>query len=100
MPPTSTNERLSIRLDRQQKEAIEKAASIQGLSLTDFVTLVSYREAQDVLRNQDVLVLSDRDRDLFLQALDQSPPPNKHLVKAAKRYRQAIESGALRVANH
>jgi uncharacterized protein (DUF1778 family) len=44
-----------------------------------------------VLERHHVTVLSDRDRDIFLQMLDNPPPPNEALKKAAKRYKQTIK---------
>ena len=90
------NDRLDFRLERQKKEMIERAAAAQGLSVTDFAVLTLYREAQEVLRKDEVLVLSDADRDAFLAALDNPPAPNAKLRRAARRYKQAKANGTLR----
>lgn len=72
---TRATERLNFRLSREKKDAIERAAAVRGLSVTDFAVLTLYREAQEVLRSEQVTVLSDRDRDSFLAALDNPPKP-------------------------
>lgn len=89
-------ERLDFRVSRDKKELIEQAAAVSGQSLTDFAIGTLTRRAKKILREQQVLVLSDRDRDAFLAALDSPPPPNKRLIQAAKAYAQARKSGMLR----
>jgi uncharacterized protein (DUF1778 family) len=89
-------ERLNFRLPPDKKRAIEQAAAIRGLSITDFAILTLYEEAQEILRNDQVTVLSDPDRDAFLKALDRPPKPNKRLLEAAARYKMARKQGRLR----
>ena len=71
----SAHERINFRLDKSKKRVIERAAAIKGLSLTDFVEMTLYREASEVVESEEVVVLSDRDRDAFLRALDAPPKP-------------------------
>jgi uncharacterized protein (DUF1778 family) len=92
----SAAERLNFRLEPQKKRLIEQAAAIRGLSLTDFAVTTLFREAQEVLSSEQSLVLSDRDRDAFLAALDRPPAPNAKALRAAKRYKDARSKGSLR----
>lgn len=89
-------ERLNFRLEPQKKRLIEQAAAIRGLSVTDFAVTTLYREAQEVLSSEQSLLLSDRDRDAFLAALDRPPAPNAKALRAAKRYKDARAKGSLR----
>ena len=89
-------ERLDVRLTKEKKELIEQAAAASGQSVTEFTVRTLCRRARKVLRDEQVLVLSDRDRDAFLAALDNPPPPNEFLRRAADRWRKARESGALK----
>lgn len=89
-------DRLNFRVESQKKRLIEQAAAARGLSLTDFAVTTLYREAQDVLRSEHTLVLSDRDRDAFLAALDHPPAPSPAALRAAKAYKAARASGTLR----
>jgi len=79
-------ERLNFRLDHQKKLAIERAAVACGLTVTDFAIMTLYREAQEVLKNEQALVLSDAGRDAFLAALDHPPQPNAKLRRAVARH--------------
>jgi uncharacterized protein (DUF1778 family) len=46
------SERLNFRLPPDKKRAIEQAAAIRGLSITDFAILTLYEEAQEVLKGR------------------------------------------------
>lgn len=89
--PTSEIARLNFRLPSEAKEKIERAAVVSGLTITDFAIHALVSSADEILERHHVTTLSDRDRDLFLQMLDNPPPPNDALKKAAKRYKQIIK---------
>ena len=92
----SSTERLNFRLDPAIKRVIERAATIKGLSITDFAISTLKREARDIVQNDETLVLSDRDRDAFLAALDNPPAAGAKLRRAAKRYKQAVGAGRIK----
>ena len=80
------------RIDRQVsqdlKEVLEPAASINGLSLSSYLQENCLASAQkDTAENQQ-LVLSDRDRDLFLSLIENPPQPNQNLVAAMQEFQQ------------
>ncbi|MBN1961098.1 MAG: DUF1778 domain-containing protein [Deltaproteobacteria bacterium] len=80
------SKRLDIRLNITNKVLIEKAALLAEQTLTDFILSSSLRSAQEIIERTERLRLSDRDRDQFLQTLDDITPPNKALKKAARRF--------------
>ena len=45
-------------------------------------------KSDKVLKSRDSITLSDRDRDLFLEALENPPKPNKRLQQAFKAYQK------------
>ena len=78
--------RLWIRLDSEAKDKIEQAAVVSQQSLNDFVVTNLSRVSEEALGRQGVIRLSDRDRDLFLTALDADVRPNRALRKAAEQF--------------
>lgn len=80
--------RLNFRLPSEAKEKIERAAVVSGLTVTDFAIHALLSSADDVLERHHMTMLSDCDRDIFLQLLDNPPPPNESLRTAAKRYKK------------
>lgn len=43
-------------------------------------------------KTEEKLILSDIDRDLFLEALQNPPPPNEKLIEAFKFYESRFQS--------
>jgi uncharacterized protein (DUF1778 family) len=90
---TSSNARIEFRLPSTLKEEIERAALVQNRSLTDFATAALTETARRVLAQhaeQEHLRLSNRDRDRFLEMLDNAATPHRALKAAAKRHRHRV----------
>jgi uncharacterized protein (DUF1778 family) len=85
--------RIEFRVPSALKEEIERAATAQNRSLTDFATAALAETARRVLdersRHEHVR-LSNRDRDRFLAMLDADTPPNKALRSAARKHRRRV----------
>lgn len=80
--------RLQVRLSAETKNTIECAAVVLGVSVSEFVSSAVAREAQQVLNDSQITRLSNRDRDNFLEMLDDvERKPNAALVVAANRYK-------------
>jgi uncharacterized protein (DUF1778 family) len=84
----SRSERLEARITLEQKDLLARAAALLGRSLTDFVVTAAYETATRTVREHDAMILSDRDRKVFVNALLNPPAPGARLRKAARRYRQ------------
>ncbi len=54
----NTRERNDVRLRREQKESIEKAAHIKGLTVTDFIIQNAVENAQKTIREYEVWTVS------------------------------------------
>lgn len=81
--------RLDIRLNPQAKQKIEQAAAVSHQTITDFVVTSLLRASQEALDRQHLIQLSNRDRDLFLSALETDVSPNRALRKAADRFKRS-----------
>lgn len=84
------NERLEARISREQKELIQRAADLQGQSLTDFVLGSVADAARRIIQEHEMLELIGRDREIFIDALLNPPEPSERLLEAAKRYKQIM----------
>jgi uncharacterized protein (DUF1778 family) len=85
---TSRAARLDVRLDHQAKRQIEQAAVISHQTVTDFVVTSLLRASEEALQRQQTIRLTNRDRDLFLAALDSDARPNRALRRAAERFKR------------
>jgi len=70
-----TNPRVAFRMKPELKARIEEAAAFLGLTTTDFVTSTLAERAAEVVDRRRGIVLSDRDRDRFLAALERPGRP-------------------------
>lgn len=73
--------RIDLRANIQQKSTLEKAAELKHISLSSYILSTSLKQAQIDLTKNDTLVLSNRDRDLIMMALDNPPEPNDALKR-------------------
>ncbi len=80
--------RLNFRLPTELKTTIEEAAACLGQSVSDFAVSTLAQTARNVIEQNHVTRLSNRDRDAFMALLDNADAgPNKSLKAAAKRYK-------------
>jgi uncharacterized protein (DUF1778 family) len=85
---SSRSARLEARITLEQKDLLARAAALLGRSLTDFVVTSAYETAARTVREHEAMILSDRDRKVFVSAVLNSPAPSARLRKAARRYKQ------------
>ncbi len=83
-------ERLDVRLPAAAKHQIEKAAELQGRSVSDFVVAAALTQASQVIEQQMVLKLCLEDSMMLAQAFITEPKPNKKATEAARRYRERM----------
>ncbi|MFP4220353.1 MAG: DUF1778 domain-containing protein [Phormidium sp.] len=81
--------RLEARISPETKALIQiqKAADLQGRTLTDFVVASVQAEAYKVIERHQSLNLSREDSEAFIEALLNPPEPNDALKSAASRYK-------------
>ena len=83
-------ERLEARVSKEQKELFQRAADLEGLSLTDFVIGRVTEAAKRTIQEHETMVLSVPDKEAFVEALLNSPEPSDKLRAAARRYKQFL----------
>jgi uncharacterized protein (DUF1778 family) len=88
--PKVKPERLEARISREQKELFQRAADIQGRTLTDFVISSVQEAALRAIQEHEMMILSVRDQEVFVEALLNPPNPSEKLRTAAQRYKQKI----------
>ena len=81
------NQRLELRLTKLQKEFISKASSVSGFkNVSDYVLHIAISDSKNVIREQQIFELSERDCVSFMRALENPPKPGKNLKKALANY--------------
>jgi uncharacterized protein (DUF1778 family) len=83
---TLRTQRIEARLLPHQKLRIERAASLRGLSVSDFVVQIAVEAAARTISEHETLELTQRDQIAFVRALVSPPAPNPRLRREMKRY--------------
>jgi uncharacterized protein (DUF1778 family) len=76
-------ERMELRVALSVRKLIERATAISGLAAGD----LAYEGARRVLEDHERMVLRGADREAFLKAVSNPPPPTPRLVAALRRHR-------------
>jgi uncharacterized protein (DUF1778 family) len=82
-------QRLETRVTAEQKMLIERAAALQGRTVTDFVLTSLQDAARRAIEEHRQLELSVRDSEAFVDALLSPRPVNDRLRETVRRYREA-----------
>ena len=81
-------ERLEARVTAEQKSLIERAASLEGRSITDFVLSSLQDAARRTIEQHSQFALSVRDGEAFVEALLNPKPVNERLRDTVRLYRE------------
>lgn len=71
--------RVDFRVSDVQKSLLERAAEIKHLSLSSYILSSLIKQAELDIAENEMLILSNKDRDLVMSALDNPPEPNEAL---------------------
>lgn len=82
----SQQARIEARVSPKQKRLFERAAEIEGVTLTDFAISSMQRAATSAIQEHTRIKLSERNQRAFVEALMNPPEPNEALREAAKAY--------------
>jgi len=82
-------ERLEARLDFEQKAVIQRAAELEGRSITDFVVQNAYQAAKKVIEDNTIIHLSALDSKKLVELLMRPAEPSPYLQKTAEEYKQS-----------
>ena len=82
--------RLEARITDAQKTLISKAASLEGLSVTDFTVHHLLEISRQVVERNLQFELSCRDQEAFVLALLEPPEPNQKLREAYRDYLDTV----------
>jgi uncharacterized protein (DUF1778 family) len=83
-------DRLEARLPSEQKRLFERAADLQGTTLTDFVLANLQAAATSTINEFETLRLRGEDREVFINALLNPPKANRYSKEAVARYKKHV----------
>ena len=74
--------RMTLRVSREAKAKLARAAALRNPDLTSFVTQTALREAEALIEAADIVRLTTRDHARVLELLENPPRPNAKLRAA------------------
>lgn len=80
--------RFDARLNEEQKLLIQRAADLEGRTMTDFVLYSAEAAAERTIKRRAVLILTARETEAFANAILSPAEAGPVLRKAARDYRQ------------
>ncbi|MBS1528749.1 MAG: DUF1778 domain-containing protein [Bacteroidetes bacterium] len=87
----SAKARFDAKIPKVQKDLFEYAASLGGFrTLTDFVINAAQEKANAIIQEHNTILASEKDREIFFNALAYPSGPNQKLRDAAERYKVFI----------
>ncbi len=89
------SERLEARLSKNLKSMLQHAADLSGRSLTDFILSASKSEADKVIRDHEMIILTATESKRFAELLLNPPEPNQALKDLFKRHKDAIDNNTI-----
>ena len=91
MPRTAKRpDRINLRLSREAKRKLERAAAYSDKTLTEFVTDVALRKADAVVRKNEVITLTPLEWERFQAMLLGPAQPNRRLKQAFAAHARVV----------
>ena len=85
--PLSKNERIELRVSPTDKRIFRRAQKLSGdKSLSSFVIRVVKQQTEEIVAKNDRILATEKDRQVFFNAVFSNTKPNQNLVEAAKKY--------------
>jgi len=80
--------RFDTRLSIEQKALFEKAARLGDFrNLTDFVVMTLQKRAKEIIQERERVIASQKDNEIFFDAITNPPKANQKLTEAANDYK-------------
>jgi uncharacterized protein (DUF1778 family) len=90
MAHVARSSRLDLRVAPDEKDIIERAATLTGSNTTDFVRSTVLAAAREAIRTHEVIKLTAEGSRIFVEALINPPQPNEHLRALAREFGEVV----------
>jgi uncharacterized protein (DUF1778 family) len=79
---------MDLRIPQEVRDIIDRAASMEGRTRTDFVIAAALERAEQVIERRKVIRLTMQDQDLLVKSLleDQAREPSQYVKDIAQEY--------------
>jgi len=88
----SEKARFDAKIPKEQKQFFEYAARLGGFrTLTDFIINAVQEKANTIIQGHNIILASEKDREIFFDAIMKPSGPNEKLRNAAEHYKLFIQ---------
>ena len=88
---TAKTYRFDARLNEYQKRMIQRAADLEGRTMTDFVLQSAQAAAERTIQERAMLILSARASETFVDTILNPAEPGRILRAAARQYKNRAQ---------
>ena len=88
--PSAKTYRFDARLNEEQKILIQRAADLEGRTMTDFVLHSAEDAAERTIHERTILIASARETEIFVNALLNPSKPGSVLRVAAQHSKETL----------
>ena len=90
MTVSKEKERVSERIPIHAYQILSRAAEISGATPNQFLVQAALEKAQMIIEKDKIINLSLRSANLFFDAIEKPPTPNKKLKEAMEAYKKSF----------
>jgi len=82
------DERIELRISAHDKRIFKRAQKLSGdKSFSSFITRIVKKQAEEIVAKRDRVIATEKDRQVFFDAVFRDSRPNEKLAEAAKKYK-------------
>lgn len=82
------DERIELRVSSADKRIFKRAQKFSGdKSFSSFIVRIVRKHAEEIIAKNDRIIASEKDRQVFFDAVFENNKPNQNLIEAAKRFK-------------
>lgn len=85
------DDRIDIRVSPEEKKRFRRAHKLSGdKTFSGFITRIIRTKSDQIIEENKRILASERDKEIFFNAVFSNKEPNKALVTAANKYKSSI----------
>ncbi len=85
---SNKTERIEIRISSYDKQIFQKAQKLSGdKTFSSFIVRILKEQAEEIVSRKERIIVSQRDRERFFEAVFSDAHPNQNLTEAAERFK-------------